>query len=116
MKRMIGKLRSRAGETISETLVALLISSLALVMLAGAIGAAGRMITSSKAAMMAYYSSDRDMAEHAGGAAAGGGNVALSLTGGAGDGAGSVSGSYDVKYYQNKVGGTEVFSYVSVGD
>ena len=48
MKKSIWKkLKSAAGETIGETLVALLISSLALMMLAGAVSAATRMITRS---------------------------------------------------------------------
>ena len=41
------KLHSKAGETIAETLVALLISALALVMLAGALSAAAKVITTS---------------------------------------------------------------------
>ena len=39
------KLRSRAGETITETLVSVLIGALALVMLAGAVSAASSVIT-----------------------------------------------------------------------
>ena len=46
------KLRSNAGESIAETLVALLISALALVMLAGA---ASRIVTSSRSKLNTYY-------------------------------------------------------------
>lgn len=49
------KLRSKAGETIAETLIALLISALALMMLAGAIAAANRIITRSDEVMHNYY-------------------------------------------------------------
>jgi len=57
------KLKSRAGETLTETLVALLISSLALLMLAGAISSATRVITLSKDRMTKYYAADATMAE-----------------------------------------------------
>ncbi len=49
------KLRSRAGESIAETLIATLIAALALVMLAGAISSAANMITKSKTLMDKYY-------------------------------------------------------------
>ena len=49
------KLTSQAGESIGETLVALLISALALVMLAGAVSAGMRIVTNSKAKMDTYY-------------------------------------------------------------
>ncbi len=49
------KLRSRAGESISETLVALLISSLALVMLAAMITSTSRVVKQSKLKMDDYY-------------------------------------------------------------
>ncbi|MBR6220466.1 MAG: hypothetical protein IKQ80_07880 [Clostridia bacterium] len=55
MKKLMSKLRSAAGETIGETLVALLISALALTMLAGAIGAANNIVTRSNKAMNDYY-------------------------------------------------------------
>ena len=55
MKKMLKKLRSTAGESIGETLVALLISALALVMLAGAVSSASNIITRSNDAMNDYY-------------------------------------------------------------
>ena len=54
-KRIQSKLRSRVGESIGETLIALLISALALMMLAGAISSAARIVTRSKTAMDEYY-------------------------------------------------------------
>jgi Tfp pilus assembly protein PilV len=56
------KLRSRAGETLTETLVALLISVLALLMLAGAVTSATRVITRSKDKMTQYYAADAGLA------------------------------------------------------
>ena len=55
MKKMLKKLRSTAGESIGETLIALLISALALVMLAGAVSSASNIITRSNDAMNDYY-------------------------------------------------------------
>ena len=53
--RVTQKLTSQTGESIGETLVALLISALALVMLAGAVSAGMRVVTSSKEKMDGYY-------------------------------------------------------------
>jgi len=60
-KRKIYKLRSKAGETITETLVALLISAFALVMLAGAISSAVHVITTSDKKMGKYYAEDSNL-------------------------------------------------------
>lgn len=63
MRRLIAKkLRGRAGESIGETLAALLISALALLMLAGAVSAATRVITQSTAKLDAYYQANNAVA------------------------------------------------------
>ena len=54
------KFQSKAGESIGETLIAVLISALALIILAGAIGAATRIITRSNAAVKLHYDADAD--------------------------------------------------------
>ena len=61
MKKLKKKLSSRAGESIAETLVALLISALALVMLAGAMTAAYRVITKSRNKLDSYYAGNEDL-------------------------------------------------------
>lgn len=100
MKRMMKKLRSRAGESIGETLVALLISALALVMLAGAIGAAARMITRSKTAIDNYYAGDAALADPAAG------ELSVRLT------SGDLDCTYNAKYAENNhSGSTKVISY-----
>ena len=58
-KRIIQKLSKKAGESIAETLVALLISSLALLMLAGAIQSSAKIITQSKKKMEDYYAANK---------------------------------------------------------
>lgn len=61
--RIKAKLKSRSGETLGETLMALLISALALTMLAGAISAAANIVTTSKTQMTKYYAADSKLAE-----------------------------------------------------
>ena len=60
-KRIIKKVKSRAGETIAEVLVALLISSVALVMLAGMIASTTSMVTQSKSKMEKYYEANEKL-------------------------------------------------------
>ena len=55
VNRIRAKLTSKAGESIGETLVALLIASLALVMLAGAISSGARVILRSEKKVDEYY-------------------------------------------------------------
>ena len=59
MRKAKTRLRNQIGETIGETLVALLISSLALMMLAGAISTAANIITRNKDSMNTYYETDQ---------------------------------------------------------
>ena len=53
-KRIIAKLRGKAGESIAETLIATLIAALALTMLAGAVGSAANIVTGSRKTMQTY--------------------------------------------------------------
>ena len=62
--RIARKIKSRAGESIAETLIGLLVASLALVMLAGAISTASRLIAESKRKMGEYYIADAYLATH----------------------------------------------------
>ena len=55
MKKLIKKLKSSSGESIGETLVALLIAALALLMLAVAITATTRIITNSSEKVDDYF-------------------------------------------------------------
>lgn len=56
MKKLARKLKSRTGETITEVLVALLISTFALLMLAMMIRSAQNSVTVSRKAIEKYYS------------------------------------------------------------
>ena len=61
MERVINKIRNCSGETIGETLVALLIGSLALTMLAGAVSSGARIIIRSREKMTEYYSDNNNI-------------------------------------------------------
>lgn len=63
IKRVIEKLKSGSGESIAETLVALLISALALMMLAGAVSAGMNMVTRSNRVMEEYYTGINEIVE-----------------------------------------------------
>ena len=54
-KHRLERLTSESGETLTETLVSILITSLALLLLATAIGTAVRIVTRSKSRMSEYY-------------------------------------------------------------
>ena len=62
IKRITEKLKGKVGESIAETLVALLISALALTMLAGAISAGSNMIRTSRAKISTYYNESENLA------------------------------------------------------
>ncbi len=56
------KIKSRSGESIAETLVAVLIAALALLLLAGTINTASNMITKSKDLLDTYYTANNNLA------------------------------------------------------
>ena len=60
LEKLKQKLQSRAGESIGETLVSLLIAALALVMLAGAISASSGVIMKSRDKLNDYYSANEE--------------------------------------------------------
>ena len=56
--QIVRKLNSTSGESIAETLVAVLIAAIALLMLAGTINTASNLITKSKNTLDEYYHSN----------------------------------------------------------
>ena len=60
------KLRSRAGETLAETLAALLIASIGLTMLASMITSSARLITKSRSVLRDYYAENNKLEERSG--------------------------------------------------
>ena len=61
IKRVKQKLKSDAGESIAEVLIALLIAALALTMLASVISTSARMITQSKEKLEKYYAANEEL-------------------------------------------------------
>ncbi len=61
-KRMLEKLRSRRGDSLAEVLVAMLISAVALVMLASMIASSSRMILRSRESMEEYDAANNVLA------------------------------------------------------
>jgi len=64
MKKMMQKLRSRAGESISEVLIAMLVSALGLAMLAGVITTSTRIITKSRETAKTFTQSENALESH----------------------------------------------------
>lgn len=62
-KGFFRKIKSQAGETIAEVLVALLVSSVALVMLASMISSTNSLVTRSKSKMKDYYDENEKLEE-----------------------------------------------------
>ena len=58
------KLRSKAGETLTETLVALLIGTLALAMLASMIGSTSKIIEKTQGVLTEYYAAAAQLSSH----------------------------------------------------
>lgn len=63
MNKLKKKLSSQAGESIAETLVALLIAALALIMLAGAITTASGVVVRSRNVLSQYYAENEELAK-----------------------------------------------------
>ena len=105
--RILAKLRSRAGDSIAELLIALLISSLAMVMLAGAVSSASNMIRRGNTAMTAYFTEDNALAERT----TDDGNPPPAATVTLKEGSNDVQ-NWAVKYYSNDTfGRTHVVAY-----
>lgn len=115
-KRIRKKLKSDAGESISEVLVALLISSLALVMLASMISTTQRIVSTSKEKMNQYYEANQvldTMSES-------GGDLDMAISGGAAvngsTGTTSLNFSESVSCYTNDTLGKNVYAYSAAAE
>ena len=108
MKRRIRKkLKSQAGESIGEVLIALLISSLALVMLASMISATNNMVKNSDTAMKDYYACCNDLEKFTKTQT----NVIKSTGGITITGSGLKTDSISVDVYKNNSLGDKVYAY-----
>ena len=97
MKNEKKKICRQDGESISETLISLLVAALALVMLAGAVASSSNVITKSKDKMNSYYSANEAS------------DGVVKMTGGTSTGSITITDttstmspqSYNVYYYKN---------------
>lgn len=106
-KKAAARLRSRAGESIAEVLVAVLIAALGIALLAGMIGSSTKVIASSKETAGRYVSAGNALVAQSG-EGAGIGTASLTLT----DGGNTVaSGECTVRYYTNTTLSDAVVSY-----
>jgi hypothetical protein len=69
-ERIVSKLKSTAGESLAEVLIALLIAALSMAMLATAISSTAKIVTQSKATMADYYNQNNELDAAATGGAA----------------------------------------------
>ena len=105
--KSIARLRSKAGESLAEVLIALLIAALALTMLASVINTTARIIRQSKASMTAYYTKESAFADTSEGDSmtitVSYGSDSLRLTGEAA--------ALPVKYKESAVGNITIVAY-----
>ena len=100
MAKVIRKLKSSSGESIAEVLIALLLSSLALIMLAGMINASGNMVSTSRKTLEAYYGSAPEVSS---------GTATVTFTG---EQSGS---SVNIQINKEKIGSLEISYYTPAG-
>lgn len=110
MKTIHKKIKSTKGESIGEVLIALLISSLALVLLASMITSSSTMIKNSRAKMSRYYFQNDILTKQSGSASDG--SISFKLSGSAVNYplVNASDAAINVKYYINSES-TEVVSY-----
>ena len=102
-KKLLGRIRSQTGESIAEVLIALLISALALVMLASMISSTQSMVDKSKNKMKEYDSQNEIL--ESGGYSKGPETVTIQGTNI------NVSPAPQVNYEMNEKLGTNVYAY-----
>ena len=108
--RIPQKIHSRSGESIAETLIALLISCLALLMLASMITSSARLVTKSRNLMETYYSNNNVLENHEG---TGAGSLTVTIKPKNDNQSSSqLQKSFTAKYYKNDtVSSKPVISY-----
>ena len=106
------RLRSKRGETIAETLIALLISCVALIMLANMIDSGSRLVMDSEDRMDEYYSQNNGIAAGNSDEAGDSGSAKITITKDNSSGTSTTIKEVDVNYYiNNSLGNTSVVAY-----
>ena len=110
---MVNRIRSTSGESIAETLVAVLIAAFALLMLAGTVNTSSNLITKSKNKIKEYNLENNKLEMHSADSKDGDGTASIlemhSADSKDGDGTASIDGGYSwiVTLYSNKVFSTK---------
>lgn len=107
--RVIRKLMSTSGESIAETLVAVLISAFALLMLAGTVNTASNLITNSQTSMKTYYNDYNELADPGTGTTTG--TATIKVSEGVGPDSTVLTGSVKIKSVDSKVGNRKLVAY-----
>lgn len=108
-KRIAHIITSQNGESIAETLIALLISSLALVMLAGAITTTTRIVLRSQEKTESYYEENNKMVDKDSSVSSGSGDLTLKYQS---EPSRTIETYKDVPYYYHEVfEGKEIVAY-----
>lgn len=108
MKGLINSiLADQRGDTLVETLVAILVSSLAMLMLAAALSSSMNIVTSSNAAMKEYYSDETALVTHT---ATPQNGYTVSITIGSTD-SGNIIPINGIKVYKADAGSKSVIAY-----
>ena len=100
MAKVTQKLKSSSGESFAELLIALLISSLALMMLAGMINASANMVSTSRKTLENYYGSTPSVSS---------GTATIKFTGKL------TEWPVNIQIYKEKIGSMEVSFYTPAG-
>lgn len=110
-RKFKNKITDQSGESLGEVLVALLVSSLALLMLAGVISASGKIMTQSKGKMTDYYKNSNLMVQHNSGST---GTMIATLTEESTSSDINIvpnTSAINVTYYENKSFNNKIVSY-----
>lgn len=107
---ILKKLQSKRGESLAEVLVALLVSTAGIMMLAGMITSATNMISKSRNAMNDYYERNNYLETHTNGSGISVGSGTVFLKDSAGD-TGDGNKIADVSYYINEQGNERAIAY-----
>ncbi len=105
--KLMKRLRSQAGESIAEVLIATLIAALALMMLAVMISSTVKQVNTSKAAMEAYYAKNAALEQQTTGSS----TVEITIKSTSQTGSEITMNVGDVKLYENTAFNNHVYAY-----
>ena len=109
MKKIAKKLRSQTGESIAETLIAVLVIAVALTMLAAMITATANMVKKSEKKMDEYYTANAALETLSGGNSSN--SISINISTNSSEGGSSSIESVSAVYVENRVLSKPVIAY-----